>query len=555
MKRIVPVVLIVLLLLSMLSGCTTTGTDDLSVTDGTVEQEGSEDGATKDVQEFVFGSSNDMVTLDVSKMNEEMSALVMYAVNEGLMRYSQGEIANGIAEDYAISDDGITYTFYLRDAVWSDGEPVTAYDFEYSFLRTLDPETGSSQVDSFDSILNAKEYYNGEITDSSKVGVKALDEKTLELTLTKSDPFFLSELAQGINFYPIRQDYVEKYGADYGSSPDNFIGCGPFKLTEWVQSASITMEKNELYWDKDNIKLEKVTNLIVPDENTLVGMYDLGEVDAVYSISATQTKLYTDYGNRTGGTLQYLCFNSRADNVLNNKNLRKALSYAIDRQAIVTAIASPGSEVADNMVDPSIVLDSVSIAEKYPNTTGISPEGDEEKALEYLEKALDELGFSSTEDLPNITYVCMDSAVHRQYAEALQEKWAETLNINVELSIMPVPQAIGSLLSGEFDIFLVSQSTGVNPDTILKNFTIGNGNNYSGWENEEYTQLIKLQADNNNLEERLKQLQQAEAMILDEAPVTPLLFPGNAYLSKDYVKNLNFGRQTGSIQFIYSYIE
>jgi len=522
MKKVFSVMLIVVLLLTV-TGCNTTGSNEMSNLDEPTGTSNSEGSTTKDVQEFVFGSRNDMVTLDVSKMNEEMSALVMYAVNEGLLRYSEGNIINGIAEDYEISEDGIVYTFYLRDALWSDGEPVTAYDFEYSFLRTLDPETGSSQVDEFDTILNAKEYYSGEITDPSLVGIKALDEKTLELTLTKSDPFFLLELAQGINFYPVRKDYVEKYGADYGSSVETFIGCGPFKLTEWVQSASITMEKNEMYWDKDNIKLEKVTNLIVPDENTLAGMYDLGEIDAIYSITKSQTELYPEYGYRTGGTLQYLAFNCREGNVLSNKNLRKAMSFAIDRQSIVKAVASPGSEVADSMIDPSITIDGVPVTEKYPNTTGISPNGDVDKALEYLDKALEELGISSAKELPKITYVCMDSTAHRQYAEALQARWSEVLNVDVELSIMPVPQAIGSLISGEFDIFLVSMSTGVNPDSILKNFTIGNGNNYPGWENEEYTHLITAQANNGNLEERLEQLQQAERYYSRRISCNPIM--------------------------------
>jgi len=510
---------------------------------------------TSEPQEFIFGGRNDIMTLDTSKMNEEMSALVMYAVNEGLIRYSNDKIIMGIAEDYSISDDGKTYTFKLRDALWADGKPVTAYDFEYSFLRTLNPETGSSQVGEFDSILNAAAYYSGEITDAGQVGIKAVDEKTFEITLEKNDPFFILHLAQGINFYPIRQDYAEKYGADYGAGTDSFIGCGPFTITNWSQSSSITMEKNENYWSKDSIKLDKVTQLIVPDENTLAGMYDLGEVDAVYSISAVQTALYPDFGNKIGGTLQYLSFNSRDGKVLENMNLRKALSYAINRQAVVDAVASPGSEVADSMIDPSIMVDGVSLTETYPNSTGVSPEGDAEGAKKFLDAALSELGLSSVSELPAITYVAMDSTAHRQYAEALQARWKEALGINVELSILPVPQAIGALLGGEFDIFLVSISTGVNPDTLLKGYTTGNGNNYSGWENERYDSFISAAAAQEELEGIMNQLQQAEAIILDEAPVAPLWLPGTAYLCRDYVKNLHYGRQTGSIEFIYSYIQ
>jgi len=506
-------------------------------------------------QVFKFGGRNDIMTLDVSQMNDEMSALIMYAINEGLIRCNKGNIIMGIAESYNISEDGTVYTFHLRDANWSDGVPVTADDFKYSFLRTLNPATGSSQVTEFDSVLNAKAYYTGEITDESKVGIKAFNDKTLVITLIKKDPFFLSQLAQGINYYPIRQDYVEKYGKTYASSPETFIGCGPFVLTKWVQAASLTMEKNTSYWDADSIKLDKVVELIIPDENTLVGMYDLGEVDAVYTVSAVQTVKHPNYGTNSGGTLQYLAFNNVEGSVMDNVNFSKALSFSIDRAAIVKAICLPGTSVIDRIIDPSIMLDGESIAKTYLNTTRVPENGDIEQAKAYLKQALSEMGLSSASDLPYIKYICMDSPTHKQYAEALQARWEETLDVHVDINILPIPQAIGALLSGEYDIFLVGQSTGVNPDTILKNFTIGNSNNYANWSNEEYTELINLQSDNSNLEERFSQLQQAEAIILDQVPVAPLWMPGSAYLYHDYVKGLYYGRETGAIEFIYTYID
>ncbi|HPM95177.1 MAG TPA: ABC transporter substrate-binding protein, partial [Mesotoga sp.] len=191
----------------------------------------------------------------------------------------------------------------------------------------------------------------------------------------------------------------------------------------------------------------------------------------------------------------------------------------------------------------------------YPNSTGVPPDGDVEQARVYLQKALSERGISKPSDLPTINYVCMDSPVHKQYAEALQAGWKDSLGINVEIKILPVPQAIGALLSGQFDIFLVGQSTGVDPDTIMNNFTIGNGNNYARWNNQEYSDLIAQQGDNPNILEKMLQLQRAEAIILDQSPVAPLWTPGSAYLHREYVKGLHYGRQTGSIEFIYAYIE
>ena len=559
MKKLIATLLTVVMVAGIAAGCsTTTGENSSTPTPSASSSPTSSASATPEAsvpQEFTFAGTNDIMTLDVSQMNDEMSALIMYAVNEGLIRYSNDQIIPGIAEEHTVSEDGKVYTFKLRDAVWSDGVAVTAADFEYSFLRTLNPATGSSQVEVFDSILNARAYYSGELTDAAKVGIKAEDDKTLVITLAEADPFFLSHMAQSINFYPIRKDLAEKSGANYGSSPDAFIGCGPFVLKEWVQGASLTMEKNASYWDASSIKLDKVVELIVPDENTRVGMYDLGEIDGVYSISKAQTVKYTDYGSKSGGTLQHLVFNSAKGKVMDNVNLRKALSFAIDRGAIVQAISAPGTTVADRMIDPTIMLDGTSVAGQYPNTTGIPVNGDVDKAKEYLNAALAELGLTSVSQLPAINYVCLDSATHKQYAEALQARWQEVLEVKVDINILPVPQAIGSLLGGEFDIFLNGQGTGVKPDTLLTNYTVGNGNNYAKWDNEEYSALIEAERTSASLKEGLEALQKAEALILDQAPVAPLWLPGTAYLVQDYVKDLHYGRQTGSIEFIYSSIE
>jgi len=187
--------------------------------------------------------------------------------------------------------------------------------------------------------------------------------------------------------------------------------------------------------------------------------------------------MHPENGSRSAVTLQYLAFNCSEGLVMENMNLRKTLSYAIDREATVAAILSPGTIPVDRVIDPSIIIDGKSVTEAYSNSTGVPPSGDIEKAKEFLNKALSELGFSKPSDLPSINYVCMDSPVHKQYAEALQAGWKDGLGVDVGISILPVPQAIGALLSGQFDIFLVGQTSGVDPATVMNNFTIGNGAN------------------------------------------------------------------------------
>lgn len=508
-----------------------------------------------DDQTFTFASTNDLTTLDVSLMNDEMSGLVMYAVNDALIRHEDGKVVPGIAETYDVSDDGLTYTFHLRDAQWSDGVPVTAGDFAYSWLRTLNPATGSSQVETFNSIKGAIAYYSGESTDPATVGISATDDKTLVVTLEAADPFFIESMARSINFYPIRKDYVEKFGADYASSPDKFIGCGPFTLTEWVQTASLTMDKNATYWDAANITLNKVVELVVGDANTAAGMYDLGEVDALYSLNAAQTLTYPEFKSKESGTtLQFLSFLTDEGKVMANQNLRLALSWAINREAVVNAVSAPGTTVADRIIIPSQTLDGESIAATYPAADGIPAQGDVNKAKEYLNAALADLGLTSADQLPAIRYVAMESTTHKAMAEALQAQWQQNLGVKVDIDIRPVPQAIGALLSGDFDIFLVSTDAGVDPDTLLSNFVVGSGNNYSHWSNQEYTDLISAQAFETDYATRFTTLAKAEQMILDAAAIAPLWAPGGAYVAKDYVQGLNFGTWTGSIEFLHTTI-
>lgn len=553
MKKRIALLLSAVLALGLITGCTTTGSSDAAKPASTSADAQTQPPGEPRPQNFTFAAHNDIMTLDVSQMNDEMSALVMYAVNEPLIRYTKNTIQPGIAEEYTASEDGLVYTFKLRDAQWSDGQPVTAEDFAFSFLRTLDPNTGSSQVDVFDAIKGAQQYYSGETTDPATVGIVAADEKTLEITLTRPDPFFLEHVAQGINFYPIRKDYVEKYGDTYGSSPETFIGCGPFTLTEWQQGASLTMDKNPGYWNFEAIKLDRATQLIVPDENTRTGMFDLGEIDGIFSISAAQTAQYPNFGSRSGGSIQYLVFNNSTQ-LLGNKNLRLALSTAIDRDSIVKAISAPGTQVASRMLDDTIALDGKSIGQQYPASNGIPGAGDAAKAKAYLEAALKELNIPSADKLPEINYVCLDSATHKAYAEALQAQWKDVLGVNVNVNIKPVPQAIGALLAGEFDIFLNGTSTGVSPDEVIKGYVTGSSSNYALWDDADFSQLMNQQQEAVDLIQRFELLQQAEQRMLDESPVAPLWFPGSAYLMQDYVQDVYFGRQTGSMEFIYAYL-
>lgn len=534
---------VLLVSLSALAGCSTT-------TNNNTTNENSEP-----VQEFAFVGTQDITTLDAGLANDEMSGLALYSTNAGLVRAYQGEIQADLAESWEISEDALTYTFTIKeDLTYSDGETaITAEDFEYAFKRILSPDTASTQAETLAEIEGAPAYSEGSGS-SEDVAITAIDETTLEIKLTAENPFFLAMLAEGINFYPLEQAFVEEQGTSYGSSPETTLYSGPFTVAEWTPGSEIVFEKNDAYWNAENIQLEKVTEIFSADANTSVSLYDAGDVDALYTISSDLAANY-ETDSRTGGSLQSVIFQSGEGKVMNNENLRLALSNAIDRQSIIESVTGDGTEIVDRLMDPTILYEGESVAESYPVSTGISAAGDVDAAQEYLAIALEEMGLSSASDLPTIVYVCMESEVHQEYAQILKEQWEETLGVTVEISIQPVSNAISALISGDYDIYLLSMSTGVSPDTLISGFVTDGPNNYANWNSAEFTSLIETWKAAGDMETRLEALTQAEQLLLEEAVQAPLWMPGSLTVTQDYVKNLTYGRYTGSMEFIYAYIE
>lgn len=291
-------------------------------------------------QELTFSQSSEIPSLDPQLMNAMPSVEVSNAIFEGLVRLHEGKVQPGVAETWDISKDGKTYTFHLRDAKWSDGEPVTANDFEYGIKRLLDPNTGAAYAFAGYMIVNGEAYNTGKIKDASQVGVKAIDEKTLEIKIANPAPYFLGYLSLAC-FMPTRQDIVEKYGKDFALEAANNVYNGPFILEEWKHESNVTLKKNPDYWNKDAVKLEKVTILQITDPNTALSMYENGELDWVYVPNALWDKYKDDPNTKLmmNGAIDWLRLNLDAEGKpwLANMDFRKALNYAIDRQEYVKA--------------------------------------------------------------------------------------------------------------------------------------------------------------------------------------------------------------------------
>jgi oligopeptide transport system substrate-binding protein len=398
-------------------------------------------------------------------MNDDGSYTAMYLMGEGLTRNNAGTIVPGAAASWDVSDDGLTYTFHLQDnLMWSDGSPLTAGDFLYSFQRLINPELANTNATTLLGIKNAEAYYNGE-ADLASVGIAAPDDQTVVLTLEQTDIEILYVLASYAAF-PISQAKVEAAGAAYGSEADTILTSGAFTLSEWAHEDRQVLVKNPYYWNKDAVKLDKITRRVGIAEQTAADMLQAGELDSYgfsdYSIVTSLTDLgYTvfDYDstysfthmNSAGGTDESAPF-------MANVNFRRALNYAVNREGLVASVY-PGLEAADRLTAPSMMGVSDTFQNEYPYQ-GWSPAGDPEKAKECLNLALDELGMT-LDDVPTLSMLCFDSQRSTLCLQAIQDMFLTTLGIEAVVDAQPIQQMLSKVMNGEFDLWWGGNPTGM----------------------------------------------------------------------------------------------
>jgi len=494
--------------------------------------------------------------LDQQTTTDQVSFEVLNSVLEGLVRLNpDGSIGEGLAESYEVSEDGKVYTFKLRDAKWSDGEPVTAYDFEYGWFRAIDANVAAEYAYQFTdtaSILNATEYFNGEITDKNEVGIKAIDEKTFQVTLTKEVPFFDS-LTSFITFFPTRQDIVEKYGDNYALEPENMVYCGPFVIEEWLHEQSLTLAKNPNYWDAENVKLEKIIGDMITDNNTAVNLYDVGELDIIgvpseFMERYENTEEFLRLAEATTWYIQYNC----EDEMTSNKNLRYALSLAIDSQAFVDNVLANGSIVAGGLT-PALLpgKDGKEFAE---NRGYIVPKHDATKAKEYFDKALEELGVTAEEVEKHLTFLTGESDTARRYAAAIQEMWKQNLGITPQIEAVSFAIRLDRYNNRDYTASFAGWGGDYNdPLTFMDLFVTNGGNNDAYFSNADYDAAIKeaLEAEG---DARIDAMLKAEQVLAEELPVFPIYYNARNIVQKSFVKDVARFPVGADIDFKWAYV-
>jgi len=512
------------------------------------------DGKIDATQEISLNLGDDIPSLDVSKATDSISFTVLGNAMEGLVHIDKDDnkVLPGMATDWKISDDGLKYTFNIRkDAKWSNGDPVTAHDFEYSWKRTLDPNTKGQYAFMLTWIKGGAAFNHGEGT-ADQVAVKAKDDYTLEVEIDTPRPYFLKQMAFPI-FFPQNKKFVEAQGEAYGGEAKHFLSNGPFKLTDWTHEQQAILEKNENYWDKANVKLNKINFVMVKDSNARLNLYESGQLDTT-ALVREQIELYKDSKEKqTESVLSswYVQFNQRVKE-LTNANVRKALTYAINAQSFVDVTLGNGSVPSTGLVPWGLADGNNG---EWVKTQGdvLKRKDNEPKAKEFLEKGLKEVGSTA---FPKIKLLTSDSTTAKKQAEFIQEQWRKNLGIEVDLEPVPAKLRFQRSAKKDFDVVISGWLPDYNdPMTYLDMWITDGDFNETGWSNAKYDELIKGANKESDMKKRTQMLLDAEKLLMEELPIGPLNFDATVRLQKPYVKDLIRPKMGPDFDLKYAYIQ
>jgi oligopeptide transport system substrate-binding protein len=483
---------------------------------------------------LLLGNGAEPQDLDPSTCSLYTDENVLMALFEGLTCIDEktSQAVPGVAERWDVSPDGLVYTFHLRaDAKWSNGDPVTADDFLYSFHRILSPGLASEYSYMFYFIRNAEAFNGGKLSDFAQVGAKALDARTLQLTLDHPCPF-LPAVAAHESWFPVHRPTIEKFGQmDQRNSrwtrPENFVGNGPFMMKEWSPNSRLVVTKNPFYWDAANNHLNAVvffpTDDIATDENN----FRANQVHLTYQLLPDRIEYY----HREAPQFlridpfietEFLVFNVTKP-PLNDPRVRQALARAIDRVAIARDVLYGSCQPA-NALTP-------------PNTAGYTPKAKVPTDFDAARKLLAEAGYPGGKNFPTLEIQTKNDNIWRAVVEAIQEMWKRELGIHVEIASLEQKTWLSKAQALNYQISFYRWGGDYNdPSTFLYLFKSGSGNNNTGWANADYDRLNNEADHAADPATRNALLQQAEALLLGEAPIAPIYYGTRTYLIQPYVK-------------------
>ncbi|MGI6734108.1 MAG: peptide ABC transporter substrate-binding protein [Anaerovoracaceae bacterium] len=501
-------------------------------------------------------------TIDPALNSAVDGAIMLQHTFEGLIKWvddgnGNATLAPGMAESWDVSEDGTVYTFHIREgALWSDGEPVTAHDFEYAWKRVVDPETAADYSYMLDCVKNGPEIiYDGTMSPDDLAAV-ALDDMTFEVTLHTAIPYFI-EIAAFPAAFPVRQDIIEEYGDQWTFDPATYIGNGPYMMSEWVHNSYIMMVKNPNYYDYDKLGPDSIKFALMDDDNAMLAAFNSGEldfnegypIDEVPSLLASGQLKIADYI----GTY-YVCFQTQLE-PFNDPRVREAFSLVIDRNYIVNQITRAGQVPAGGYV-PSGIYDAEGPGSDFREVGGnyySLDDADYAAKCERARELLAEAGYPGGEGFPIVEYLYNTNDGHRVIGEALQNMWQTELGVQVTLTNQDWAVFLDTRKNGDYSIARNGWIADYNdPISFLDMWITGGGNNDAQYANPEYDALIAAAKSTADAAERMDLLHQAEDILMAEHVVAPIYFYTQPYMVSDDLKGWYY-TPLGYFFFSYAY--
>ena len=440
----------------------------------------------------------------------------------------------GTAESWSVSEDGKEYIFNINEnARWSNGDPVTANDFVWSWKRILTASLGSQYPDMLYYLVGAYEYHNGLTNDFSEVGVKAIDQKTLKVNLKNPTPFFLGLLSH-YSTWPVHKETVLKYGDiddrnGEWTRPGNFVCNGPFQLKSWELNNKIVVEKNPYYYDASIVKLNEIHYYPVSNVMTEDRMFRAGQLHLTSTLPSQKCPIYIEENPNLRidpymGTYFYR-INTNHE-ALKDVRVRKALAYSIDRELLVDKVTKCGQIPAYSFTPPG--------------SNGFEPKTQIPFDPELAKSLLEDAGYSDENPFPKLEILFNTNEDHRKIALAIQQMWQVNLGIEIELVNQDWKVYLNREMIGDFQISRAGWIGDYeDPNTFLDLMRPNRGNNKTGWENKEYDELVEKANTINNQSERYEMLYKAEEILIDNMPIIPLYTYVRSYQLSPDVKGFN----------------
>lgn len=552
-KKFLALALASVMAVSVAACGSSSSTNDTAAADSSTTTEAADTTASADGFNLAVCLASEPMTIDPALNSSVDGSIMTSHMFEGLMKWvdngsGEAELAPGQAESYekTVNDDGtVTYAVKMRDGIkWSDGKDVTAGDFEYSWKRLADPATAADYCYMIDMVQGYDAVADGS-ADKDTLGIKAIDDKNLEITLSYDCPYFEEIMAFPATF-PVRQDMVEG-NDEWTYDPATYIGNGEYKMVEWSHNAYILTEKNENYYDYESLGPDTIKYTLLDDANAMLAAFNSGELNFIMNFPTDEMANYLASGQITVapyiGTY-YVCFNTE-DEVFSNPLVRQAFSLVIDRNYIVENVSQSGEVPATGYV-PSGVYDVDgangddfrTVGGEYYSVSADDYQANCDKARELLAEA----GYPNGEGFPAVEYMYNTDDRHKAIAEALQNMWQTELGVTVNLSNQDWNVFLKSRKDGDFQIARNGWIADYNdPCSFLDMWYTGGGNNDAQYSNPDYDALIDTAKSTSDQTERMNAFHAAEDILIGQDSVlAPIYFYTNPYMLSENISGMYY---------------